>query len=110
MNTTTIVAVFARRGAALALCGAALAALAPSAHAQSTNAARVQQMEAELQKRFAAADLDHDGRVTRAEAQAGMPLVFQHFDEIDSAKAGSLTLAQIAAFARAKAATRKPGG
>ena len=106
----TIVTVFARRAATLALCGAALAALAPAASAQSANAARVQQMEAELQKRFAAADLDHDGRITRAEAQAGMPLVFQYFDEIDSARTGSLTMAQIAAFARAKAAAGKAGG
>ena len=106
----TIVTVFARRAATLAVCGASLVALAPAAHAQSPNAARVQQMEAELQKRFAAADLDHDGRITRAEAQAGMPLVFQYFDEIDVARTGSLTLAQIAAFARAKAAASKSGG
>lgn len=106
----TIVAAFARRSATLSLCAAAVAATLPAAQAQSRNAAREQQMEAELQKRFAAADLDHDGRVTRAEAQAGMPLVFQYFDEIDSARNGSLTLAQIAAFARAKAAARKSGG
>ena len=109
MKATNFV-VFARRGVTLALCGAALAAPLLAAHAQSTNAAREQQMEAELKKRFAAADLDHDGRVTRAEAQAGMPLVFKYFDEIDSAKNGSLTMTQIAAFARAKAAASKSGG
>ncbi|MGU4701465.1 EF-hand domain-containing protein [Burkholderia cepacia] len=56
-------------------------------------------MQQKLEARFAAADVDHDGKLTRAEAQAGMPRVAEHFDEIDSAHAGYVTLAQIEQFA-----------
>lgn len=48
-----------------------------------------------LEARFAAADVDHDGKLTKAEAQAGMPLLAEHFDEIDSTHQGYVTLAQI---------------
>jgi len=36
-----------------------------------------------------------------------MPFVYKHFDEIDSAHGGAVTLADIAAFARTKQAARK---
>ncbi|WP_042269914.1 EF-hand domain-containing protein [Paraburkholderia heleia] len=48
-----------------------------------------------LEARFAAADVDHDGKLTRAEAQAGLPLLAGYFDEIDSTRQGYVTLAQI---------------
>jgi Ca2+-binding EF-hand superfamily protein len=82
-----------------------LAAAAAGAAAQ--DAGRAQQAGAELQKRFAAADKNGDGRLTKDEAQAGMPMVYQHFDEIDKNKQGSISLADVAAFARAQRAARK---
>ena len=82
-----------------------LASIAASAAAQDSD--RIKQMAAEMQKRFAAADKNGDGRLTKDEAQAGMPYVYKHFDEIDSAHSGAVTLADIAAFARAKQAARK---
>ena len=36
-----------------------------------------------------------------------MPYVHKHFDEIDKAKQGSISLADIAEFARAQRAARK---
>jgi Ca2+-binding EF-hand superfamily protein len=90
--------------ARIALAGA-LVALAAAATAQDTE--RGQKMAAEMQKRFAAADKNGDGRLTREEAEAGMPFVFKHFDEIDKAKQGSVALADIAAFAREQRAARK---
>lgn len=66
--------------------------VASPAFAQST-------MQQKLEARFAAADVDHDGKLTRAEAQTGMPRVAQHFDEIDSAHVGYVTLPQIEQFA-----------
>jgi len=51
-----------------------------------------------LQERFAAANTTHDGKLTRAQAQTGMPRVAQHFDEIDAQKQGYVTLAQIEQF------------
>jgi Ca2+-binding EF-hand superfamily protein len=56
-------------------------------------------MQQKLETRFAAADVNHDGKLTMAEAQAGMPLVARHFNEIDTAHAGYVTLDQIEQFA-----------
>jgi hypothetical protein len=48
--------------------------------------------------RFANANTTHDGKLTSQQAEAGMPRVAQHFDEIDTQKAGYITLPQIEAF------------
>lgn len=69
-----------------------VALMATSAFAQD---ARMQQ----LQSRFAAADAHHDGKLTLAEAQAGMPLVAKHFGQIDAAHKGYVTLDEIEKFA-----------
>ncbi|HEY5322497.1 MAG TPA: EF-hand domain-containing protein [Caldimonas sp.] len=71
---------------------------------------RGKEAAAELKKRFAAADVNHDGRLTREEAKAGMPGVYDNFDQIDTAKTGSVSMAEIAAFLRARGAARKAGG
>lgn len=68
---------------------------------------RAQKMAAELQKRFTAADTNGDGRLTNEEAKGKMPLVYKHFDEIDAAHAGAVSMADIAAFARTQRAARK---
>jgi Ca2+-binding EF-hand superfamily protein len=81
-----------------------LALIAANAAAQDSDRAR--QVAAEMQKRFAAADKNGDGRLTKDEAQAGMPYVHKHFDQIDKAKQGSITLADIASFAREQRAAR----
>ncbi|WP_395062019.1 EF-hand domain-containing protein [Paraburkholderia silvatlantica] len=98
--------------AALVLCIVSAAVCVP-ASAQAlpggsggTGSARVERMMAQLQGRFAAANTTHDGKLTREQAQAGMPMVAQHFDEIDAQKAGFVTLAQIEDFMRARAAAR----
>jgi Ca2+-binding EF-hand superfamily protein len=82
-----------------------LASIAASSAAQDAD--RAKQMAAEMQKRFAAADRNGDGRLTKDEAQAGMPYVYKHFDEIDKTRQGSISLAEIAAFAREQRAARK---
>jgi hypothetical protein len=83
------------------------AASAAACFAQPADSERGQKMVAELQKRFAAADANGDGRLTREEAQGKMPFVYKHFDEIDTAHSGSISMADIVAFARAKKAERK---
>jgi Ca2+-binding EF-hand superfamily protein len=45
-----------------------------------------------LPERFAAADRDGDGRLTRDEARSRMPGVYQRFDALDRANRGWLTL------------------
>ncbi|UXH80735.1 EF-hand domain-containing protein [Roseateles amylovorans] len=72
----------------------AMTAAAP-AHAQDSKAAKAAQ---QLDARFAAADKDHDGKLTKAEAEAGMPRVAKRFDEIDTTKSGAVTLQQIKAY------------
>jgi len=87
----------------------ALALTATAASALAQDAGRGAGRAGELQKRFAAADKNGDGRLTKEEAQAGMPMVFKHFDEIDKAHAGSVSLADIAAFAKDRRGA-KPAG
>jgi len=85
------------------------ALLPPAALAQDAgHGGRAQQMAAEMQKRFATADANGDGKLTRDEAKGKMPYVYKHFDEIDGARSGAVTLADIAAFARSKQAAHKP--
>ncbi|GLQ49355.1 hypothetical protein GCM10010872_08040 [Dyella flava] len=56
-----------------------------------------------LEQRFDAADTNHDGKLTLAEAQAGMPRVAQHFADIDTNHQGYITLDQIKAFMASRA-------
>ena len=60
-----------------------------------------------LREKFAAADTDHDGSLSRAEAAAGMPRLAKHFDAIDTDHDGKLTLAEIAAFLKQARAERQ---
>jgi hypothetical protein len=88
---------------------AVAAALLPTtaAFAQAADAGRAAQMQAELKKRFAAADANADGRLTREEAQGKMPRVYQNFDAIDATHQGFVTLADIQAYAIAQRGARK---
>jgi Ca2+-binding EF-hand superfamily protein len=88
------------RGAALAL----LLLPAAAAFAQTTEADHLKNLLDHAKERFAAADTDHDGMLTKAEAQKGMPFVAKHFDEIDTAKAGKVSAADITKFIEARRA------
>lgn len=53
---------------------------------------------AELKEKFTAADTNHDGKLTLAEAKAGgMKRIARGFDRIDTDGDGSITLEQIEA-------------
>lgn len=67
-------------------------ASAPATPAAPMTAKEAKQLYAE---KFAAADTNHDGKLTREEAQAGMPDVYAHFGEIDRKKKGYVTKKQI---------------
>jgi hypothetical protein len=56
-------------------------------------------MRQQLEARFSAADVDHNGKLTRSEARAGMPRVASYFDAIDTGHRGYVTLEQIEQFA-----------
>lgn len=92
------------QGFALALLCAA--SVTSQVSAQSADSARQDKMRAELQKRFTAADTNADGKLSREEAKRGMPRIYRSFDAIDSAKTGSVSLEQIAAFAEQQGGRR----
>ncbi|SDC64917.1 hypothetical protein SAMN05216345_103144 [Cupriavidus sp. YR651] len=48
-------------------------------------------------ERFKEADADHDGKLTREEARAGMPEVYKRFDQLDTRKRGYVTERQVGA-------------
>jgi hypothetical protein len=98
-----------KRIAMLALCLASVSVLAQQAPAQNAQSmqgmgmgmggsARMQRMMQQLQERFAAANTTHDGKLTKQQAELGMPRVAQHFDQIDTQKVGYVTLPQIEQF------------
>jgi hypothetical protein len=87
----------------ITLCCASAAAFAQSAP-QGANPQRMARMEQQLQSRFSNANTTHDGKLTKQQAAAGMPMVAKHFDEIDTRQAGYITLPQIEAFMQERGA------
>jgi hypothetical protein len=79
---------------------AAMAQATPQPMASSQRMERAMQ---QVQERFAAANITHDGKLTKAQAAQGMPMVAQNFDQIDTQKAGYITLAQIEQFMQQRA-------
>lgn len=73
--------------------GGLLSFLATSVSAQESYRDR------QIDERFAKADKNQDGKLTREEAQAGMPKVAANFDKIDTQKKGYVTVDQIKAVA-----------
>ncbi|WP_118182692.1 EF-hand domain-containing protein [Paraburkholderia phosphatilytica] len=92
--------------AAIVLCIVCAGASAQALDAQGAGGARMQHAMQQLDARFSAANVTHDGKLTREQAQQGMPRVAQHFDEIDTLKAGYVTLPQIQQFMMQQAAAR----
>ncbi len=57
--------------------------------------------------KFAAANVTHDGHLTRPQAEAGhMPMIVKYFDAIDSGHKGYVTLKDIQAFRQARRAAK----
>lgn len=90
-------------GLTLGLMVSACAQAAPSAQ----RAQPMQQAREQLHQRFVAADKDGNGQLTRAEAQTGMPRVYSAFDQIDTARKGHVTEAEITAAIVARLASRR---
>jgi hypothetical protein len=80
----------------------------PFAHAQQPSSAQMKRLQAkmttELPKRFAAADTNKDGQLTKAEAKGKMPRVYDHFEAIDSQGRGFVSLQDIQLYAHEQAA------
>ncbi|KWR92224.1 hypothetical protein [Cupriavidus sp. IDO] len=68
---------------------------------------RGEQARERFDARFNAADANHDGKLSREEAKAGMPNIFKHFDEIDTAKRGAVSKEEIGEFLARKERERR---
>lgn len=88
------------------LAAIALSALLISLSACAQDGSRQQQMAEKAKERFAAADLNHDGFLSRDEAQKGMPRLADHFDEIDTDHDGQVSTAEILAYLKQRRASR----
>lgn len=85
----------------------AMMPLAVSAQDAGQRAARFNEV---LEQRFAAADSNGDGQLTREEAAAGMPKVYRNFDAIDRERRGTVTLDQIRSAVIERVANRRRSG
>lgn len=93
------------RAAALLIAAAMLVPLAACAQ----DGSRAQRFAAKAQERFAAADANHDGLISRDEAQQGMPRIAQHFDDVDTDHDGQLSREELAAYLKSLRASRQSG-
>jgi Ca2+-binding EF-hand superfamily protein len=87
----------------------ALLLLALPLAALAQDGGRAAKFEAQLEQRFAAADANGDGQLTRDEAKAGMPRVYKQFDAIDANHKGFVTLDEIRAAVQTRMAARGGG-
>jgi Ca2+-binding EF-hand superfamily protein len=53
----------------------------------------------EIAERFSKCDLNHDGKLTKEEANGCMPRIYSNFSYIDSSNKGYVTVAEIQAMA-----------
>ncbi len=87
------------------------AATRAAAHAERRTAqqagapALATQVEAKLRRSFDAADMAHQGTLTRAQAQAGgFGFIAQHFDAIDTRHAGAVSFDDLKRYLQAHGA------
>lgn len=66
-----------------------------AAHAEALTPAQQDKLQATLEQRFAQADANKDGQVTREEAKGVMPRLFRNFERVDADHSGAVTMAEI---------------
>ena len=79
---------------------AGIAAAQTAAPAQAPSDAMLQKMQA----RWKAADKNGDGVIDKAEAEAGLPRVARHFDQLDVNHDGKLSADELRAVAQSRMA------
>ena len=82
---------------------AGIAAAQAAAPAQAPSDAMLQKMQA----RWKAADKNGDGLIDKAEAEAGLPRVVRHFDQLDVNHDGKLSADELRATAQSRMARRQ---
>jgi len=68
------------------------------------------ELQARVRERFKKADTNGDGRISREEAQKGMPQLAREFDRIDANKDGMATLEELEAALKARTGASKGKG
>ncbi len=91
---------------AIALTTASIA-VSEAAIAQQLNQDRVKQAQMQLDERFAKADANGDGKVTKEEAKGKMRRVYDNFEKIDTEKTGYLTKQQLITYMQSQAQQMK---
>lgn len=71
-----------------------------------TTTDRVEKTGAKFREKFDAADVDHDGFLSRDEAAKSLPRVAKHFDLIDTNHDGKVSRQEVADYLIAKRASR----
>jgi hypothetical protein len=85
------------------VCSGATAAGAGDILAQAAPAASTEVKSGPtLRRLFAAADANHDGKLTKEEARGWLPITYANFDKIDTDKRGYITFEQFMAFTQAR--------
>jgi len=75
----------------------------PDTSTPSSGKALREEVERKFEKQFQRADVANRGAITRDEANTGrMGFVAAHFDEIDTARRGTVTFADVRLFLRAR--------
>lgn len=95
---------------ALSIAAVAAGTLLPAGAALAQDRADRKERVEQFSKKFDDADADHDGKLTKAEAESKMPGVASHFDAMDVDKKGYLTKQDIAKSLKSMAGNRKRGG
>jgi Ca2+-binding EF-hand superfamily protein len=99
---------FRRATLLLALATCMAASVAASAAAQDPqNSARAEQLKAQMIERFQQADVNKDGRITKAEANGKMPRLYQRFDQVDKDGDGYVNQSDIVGYVEKLAAQRR---
>ena len=87
--------------------GPATTAPTPALDGTAPASSRATRAHATLQQRFDAANVTHDGHLTREQARSKMPAVARDFDAIDADHKGYVTVDDIKAQARARRVARR---
>ena len=106
-DTLTLIGTLAIALAASALSTTALATDAASAPSRAGRREQMKQAREAFKERFDAADANHDGLLTKEEAQGKMPKVYEHFDEIDTEHKGAVSERDIAKWMKAQRGNRR---
>lgn len=82
----------------LKICLIALTMSATAALAEAPKDAPNGERAHKMQERLKAADKNGDGKISREEANASLPKIAKHFDEIDTNRDGQITREEMRAF------------